>query len=284
MDVNYHYLLDLAAEMNARDPAARFLDYGCGKGEIVEAARKQGLQAYGTDIFYEANPDTMAMLRDKGLLGESIRAIRDARIPFGDGEFDVVASNMVFEHVEDMAAVLREIDRVLKPGGLLVALFPTREVWREAHTGIPFAHWWKKGSGFRDNYTLALRAVGFGTFKSRPLRKWVADMLGYLDAYVYYRPQKKIEEFVAPHFAFAWMERHHVAYRLRRAGLGWLAGAVNLPVIGWLARAAFTRAGFVVLFARKPGGANAPIGPAWLPRSFHLGRRDGQSGAAAPAA
>lgn len=283
MDPNYHYLLDLATEMNARNPAARFLDYGCGKGEIVEAARQRGLPACGTDIFYEANPDTMTMLRDKGLLGDCIREIRDGRIPFGDGEFDVVASNMVFEHVEDMAAVLREIDRVLRPGGLMVALFPTQEVWREAHTGVPFAHWWKPGSTFRKNYTYALRAVGFGTFKSRPLRKWVADMLGYLDAYVHYRPQKKIEEFVAPHFAFAWMERHHVAYRLRRAGLGGLAGAVHLPVIGWLARAAFTRAGFVVLFARKPGGANPPVGPSWWPEDFSLGRREGQSGPAASA-
>jgi ubiquinone/menaquinone biosynthesis C-methylase UbiE len=271
--MNHQYLLNVAAELDGVRAGARVLDYGCGKGEIVEEGIRRGLQIYGADIFYHANPDTLEVLRRKGLLGDAIREIRESRIPFEDNHFDLVISNMVFEHVENMESVLGEIDRVLKPGGLLVAMFPTQEVWREAHIGIPFAHWFKKGSRARYGYALALRSAGFGNFKTRPFEKWVADMLSYLDTYCYYRTQETIENLVSKHFAFNWMEAHHLAYRIRKSKTRHLAWLVKLPVTGWLATRLFTRMAYVVLAARKPGGAHPLSSPPWLPRNFGMGRR-----------
>jgi SAM-dependent methyltransferase len=51
------------------------------------------------------------------------------KFPFGDGEFDSVVTNEVFEHVFNPADFLREINRVLKPAGMLLMTAPF--VWDE---------------------------------------------------------------------------------------------------------------------------------------------------------
>jgi 2-polyprenyl-3-methyl-5-hydroxy-6-metoxy-1,4-benzoquinol methylase len=43
---------------------------------------------------------------------------------------------MVLEHVEDFDVVLRAMNRVLKPGGMVLSIFPDRSVWRQGHAGI----------------------------------------------------------------------------------------------------------------------------------------------------
>jgi ubiquinone/menaquinone biosynthesis C-methylase UbiE len=104
----------------------RWLDIGCGRHLIplwmhrhaeLEAALKSRPQSLvGLD------PD-LGALRDNTSLRSLINA--DAgRLPFADRSFDLVTSNMVFEHVADPLSVLREIRRVLAPGGRLILLTP----------------------------------------------------------------------------------------------------------------------------------------------------------------
>ena len=57
-----------------------------------------------------------------------------------DGQFDLTMSNQVFEHVDDFAVLLAEINRVLKPGGVFINFFSSAQVWREGHIAIPFVH------------------------------------------------------------------------------------------------------------------------------------------------
>jgi SAM-dependent methyltransferase len=252
MHPNHHYLLNLGVECTQNRPDTITLDYGCGNGEIVEEGLQRGLSIYGVDVFHEASPDTRKILQEKGLLDNSIREIHNGKIPFEDSSFDVVTTNMVFEHVRDLEGVLHEINRVLKPGGILLALFPTKEVWREGHTGIPFLHWFPKGSRVRWSYAWLLRALGFGTFKSRPLGKWVADMLHYLDNFVFYRSQKTVvDNLVRQRFALTWLEPHHLAFRLRGVGLGAFAECVTLPGVRFLATTVFRRIAYVAFVARK---------------------------------
>ena len=86
-------------------------------------------------------------------------------LPFETGSFDMVVTNQVLEHVEDLGGAFGELARVLRPDGTLIALFPSREVWREGHIGISFAHRLRR-TRMRHAYVLAMRSVGFGSFKA----------------------------------------------------------------------------------------------------------------------
>jgi hypothetical protein len=133
---------------------------------------------------------------------------------------------------------------VLAPGGFLVTMVPFLDVWREGHIGIPFVHWCRKGSGIRYGYTLTLRSLGMGFYKTTPTRKWVKDMLNYLDTC------KSVVDILSKHFVIGWMESHHIAFRLRHLRAP-LVPLLSLPPVKWLAVRAFRRLAYVVLVARK---------------------------------
>lgn len=52
-----------------------------------------------------------------------------SRRPELAGRFDIVASRMVFEHIHDVAAAWRNVHRILRPGGVGLAFFPTLYAW-----------------------------------------------------------------------------------------------------------------------------------------------------------
>lgn len=186
LHVNYRYLLDFIEKEAVNTLQYRILDYSCGSAEIVETGRARGFQIFGAEKFYSTAVREIVSRKD--LLGDLVREIENGKIAFADEYFDLVVSNQVFEHVEDLGVVVNEIDRILKPGGKLITLFPSAEVWRECHCGIPFLHWFSKTSRIRYWYALALRSLGLGKLKgNRPYRKWVKYWLGALDQNSFYR-------------------------------------------------------------------------------------------------
>ncbi len=180
------------ADVLAPDPAAAILDYGCGDGRIVGLLRSRGRQAFGCDVFYAGGSYRGAIppdLLDQGI----IRDMPDGRIPYPDSTFDVVISNQVFEHVPDLDAVLDEIRRVLKPGGILLFLFPDRSVWREGHCGVPFLHRFGKGTRLRVLYAAVWRFAGFGFHKGdKGIFEWSRNFCDWLDKWTYYRTYQEI--------------------------------------------------------------------------------------------
>ena len=104
--------------------------------KLSRAGLSEGLAIDGVEMFYEAG-DRRELARKRGLLGTSIREITNGQIPHADDSFDLVVSNQVFEHVEDLPSVLAEIGRVLKPtGSIIVAVSnkgsPARRTLRRA--------------------------------------------------------------------------------------------------------------------------------------------------------
>lgn len=98
----------------------RLLDLGCGRGEFLRGFRRCGLQVYGADQSSAARqlcPDAEIRIAD----------FENATIPYEENFFDVVYSKSVLEHFYYPERLVREIRRVLKPGGLAITMVPDWE-------------------------------------------------------------------------------------------------------------------------------------------------------------
>ena len=138
MDVTNRFVLDFALAFARRRGRARVLDYGCGAGRLVEAGLAAGLDIAGADVYYRGS-ETRMEAAERGLLGSRIREMHNGILDYPAAWFDLVVNNQVLEHVADLSAALSEIHRVLKKDGAVLSLFPSRDVFREGHIGIPFS-------------------------------------------------------------------------------------------------------------------------------------------------
>jgi SAM-dependent methyltransferase len=253
MDVTNRFVLDFANRFARHNPGACILDFGCGGGRLVKAGLDSGLAIAGADVFYSGSRAREEAERS-GLLGTAIREIHDGRIDFAESSFDLVVNNQVMEHVADLDAVLREIHRVLKPGGELLSIFPSRDVLREGHIGIPLSHRLPRDSKFRFYYTWALRGLGCGTWKEQAptCRQWAVDKLRWIDTYTFYRSRGEISRTFGRFFTSEARELDYIRYRLLdRPGRGWLAASLDFPAVPILARALFRKLAFLVILSRK---------------------------------
>jgi SAM-dependent methyltransferase len=95
----------------------RILDVGCGTGANLELLAKYG-KAEGVDVSTEA----LDFCRARGL--ENVRQGEAEKLPYADESFDLVTGLDVVEHLDDDVAGLREMHRVLKPGGRALLFVP----------------------------------------------------------------------------------------------------------------------------------------------------------------
>jgi ubiquinone/menaquinone biosynthesis C-methylase UbiE len=107
-------------------PQTQWLDVGCGRQLVPwwlngQAELESELKS-SARFLVGVDPD-LAALRDNRSCHLRLKAHAEA-LPFSDGSFDLVTSNMVFEHVKRPGEILREIRRVLRSGGRLLVLTP----------------------------------------------------------------------------------------------------------------------------------------------------------------
>jgi SAM-dependent methyltransferase len=118
----------------------RLLDVGCGNAWSAYAFAGRGFDVTGVDLNAEAfEPPPHPNLR---LLEGSI-----LRLPFPDASFDLVASYQMLEHVPDPEAALREMLRVVRPGGTISIVSPNLL-----------------------SILISLRGLGLHVWRNRPLR------------------------------------------------------------------------------------------------------------------
>ena len=108
------------------EPGESVVDVGCGTGTLAIAA-KRAVGAKGAVYGVDASPEMIARARKKakraGIEVVLEQAIAEA-LPFPDGQFDCVMISMTLHHLPSEARrrCVREIRRVLKPGGRLLAV------------------------------------------------------------------------------------------------------------------------------------------------------------------
>ena len=100
------------------DRRARILDVGCGTGANLLMLSQYG-DAEGVDI----SNDALAFCRERGL--DQVKLGAGEKLPYDDGTFDLVTAFDVVEHMDDDLAGLREMRRVLRPGGRVLLFVPT---------------------------------------------------------------------------------------------------------------------------------------------------------------
>jgi SAM-dependent methyltransferase len=217
MHINHLYQLKIAEDISNSRPKAQILDYGCAEAKLVKKGRELGLDVYGVDKFYKPTAYKRDLLESEGLLGNIIKDIINEKIDFEDNYFDLVLSNQVFEHVEDLSSTLKEISRVMKKKGLILCIFPDKWTIFEKHTGVPFIHWFSKKSSIRFHYTLILRRLGIGFHKNNtPKIQWTIETLDYIDKFTHYRSKKKISNIFSEVFDIRFITYDNIRFRLNK--------------------------------------------------------------------
>lgn len=153
-------LLEQAGARVAKD--AHILDYGCGAGRTVYALRDAG---YANTVGYDLK-DYLELRDPADHRFFRIAEPGSSRLPFASDSVDVLFSEQVLEHVQDQVLWLKEMQRVLRPGGVAIHEFPARYCPVEPHIHVPFggvfAHrWWYKlwaRAGIRNAFQAGLSA------------------------------------------------------------------------------------------------------------------------------
>ena len=104
-----------------RHRGKRLLEVGVGAGTDHLQWARAGCECHGVDLTDAGIATTRARLELYGLASD-LRRIDAERLPFPDSSFDVVYSWGVIHHSERPAAIVAEIRRVLRPGGLFIGM------------------------------------------------------------------------------------------------------------------------------------------------------------------
>ena len=153
--VKIHYVdsIEEVVDQIGNPVGKRVLDLGCGEMLMTFGLAARGAaEVIGLDIAPLDPNGAIAKIREAGFV--DVDAVKNrvqavtydgSSMPFADEHFDIVFSWGVMEHVSDVPAVLAEIKRVLKPGGLaFIKVFPWFHSYYGSHLSDfidePFAH------------------------------------------------------------------------------------------------------------------------------------------------
>ena len=109
-------------------PTTRWLDLGAGHQLWPEWLEGQEEVARRARLLVGLDPDLRSLAENR-LVHHRVGGLT---LPFRDGAFDLITANMVFEHLDDPVGVLREIRRVLAPGGQCIFHTPNARYWQTA--------------------------------------------------------------------------------------------------------------------------------------------------------
>ena len=101
----------------------RLLNVGAGQGTFTRLLERRGFEVTSVD----PSPAAVELLRRR--VHGPVLAASAGELPFEDASFDGAVLGEVLEHIEDDLAALREVVRVVRPGGVLAASVPANPAW-----------------------------------------------------------------------------------------------------------------------------------------------------------
>lgn len=110
------------------EPCKKVLDIGCGNGNMLLKVKDKYQELYGVDIspslLMEAREKTKNLSPSDVMKFKFIEGNLDESLPFLNDFFDAVLCLAVIEHVYDIFSLVKEIFRILKTGGYVIAAVP----------------------------------------------------------------------------------------------------------------------------------------------------------------
>lgn len=106
-----------ADTLRPEQPRARVLDVGCGVGQVVARLNEAGFEAHGVDV---SQPNIERAKKFCPLC----QLYDGKKLPFPDNHFASTGALNVLEHVDEPEAFIREVARVVQPGGKIVLSSP----------------------------------------------------------------------------------------------------------------------------------------------------------------
>ncbi len=186
-DSQYHYAEDASRPDEKRiwralkrlEPlnGATILDLGCGAGWAIRMAIRNGQAARAIGLDFSITGLKLARNHSPDILW--LQADGTA-LPLADASFDRLFCNGSLEHFPDVKRGIREIARILKPGGRAVIIVPNFYVKTEQPMEFAASYWnWKRqfeSAGLRVEQTA--KDWGPAVFKNANLKRAIARLAG----------------------------------------------------------------------------------------------------------
>jgi methionine biosynthesis protein MetW len=119
----------------------KLLDIGCGDGKITDFIKKtanSNLELYGIELVGK----NVEKARARGINAKQCD-ISQGKIPYDKSFFDIVYAGEVLEHIYDTDGLMSEINRVMKPNGILIITVPNIACWyNRIYLSLGFSPLW----------------------------------------------------------------------------------------------------------------------------------------------
>lgn len=180
---------------------ARVLDAPCGgEAALTRALTEAGFDAQGADL------DT----QPEGLLGKAFTRVNlDEPFPWSESTFDAVFSTEGIEHLENHFSFLREVSRILKPGGIFVLTTPNITALRSRVRFFGSGFFGRDGRPLNEASRHPLHHIGLATF---PELRYELHMSGFQLIEVRHTHIKPISYFYTIYAPWMWLYTR-VAFR-----------------------------------------------------------------------
>lgn len=170
-------LRDIAAGLTGSAKRPVVLDLGCGAGHASFAVAPVAESVTAFDLSPEMLAVVAGAARERGLAQMVTQQGNVASLPFADASFCMVMTRFSAHHWLDVPAALREVNRVLKPGGVLVVIDITAPESPLHDTTLQAVELLRDGSHVRDYRTSEwLRMLDDAGFAGERVSDWKLHM------------------------------------------------------------------------------------------------------------